>query len=400
MDMLIDAFNVIFLFVGLYFTLLFIMLFTTHEKRIFKKPSSKSFPSISIIIPAHNEERDIASTIEAVKNMSYPKRKEILVVDDGSTDKTYEIAKGLGVTVLRKKQGGKASALNFGIKHANGEIVVCIDSDSYPDKNALLKSVPFFDKGVASVTTSVLVKNVKCLLEGLQEIEYAMIAWSRKLFEYIDAIYVTPGAMSLYKKDALVKVGGFDEKNITEDIEIAWRLLKNNYKIKMALDAKVYTNVPKTMKGWWHQRIRWNIGGIQTTIKYCKYFRKKEFGSIGTFLLPLFSISYILSFAGLVFIAYSLFTGIRYLLGSFAFGFNPLATFFLYFNPDVFLLLMLINILITVFYLRLNVRVIKGYTGISVRLKYLLLYAFVYICVFPFNLVHSSIKYLTKRYEW
>jgi cellulose synthase/poly-beta-1,6-N-acetylglucosamine synthase-like glycosyltransferase len=361
----------------------------------------KKFPSVSIIIPAHNEEEDVGETIKSVKKMKYPRSKEIIVVDDGSTDKTYETAKKFrGVRVLRKKQGGKASALNFGLNRAKGEIVVCIDSDSYPEKNALLKTVPFFEKGVAAVTTSVLVKNTKGMLERLQGIEYAMVAWSRKLFEFMNAVYATPGPMSLYRKDILKKVGGFDEKNLTEDIEIAWRLIKNNYDIKMSLDTKVYTNVPKTIKKWWHQRVRWNIGGMQTTLKYLRLFAKKEFGSVGTFLLPLFSISYLLSIIGILFIFYSLFNGLRYLVGSYLFGFNPIGTFLLYFSPDVFVALMIINFILMIFYLRVNFKTIKSFADFPSRIRDLLLYIFVYICVFPLNLIHSSIKFLTKKYEW
>jgi len=401
MDIVIDIVNLIFVFVGIYFTFLFMLLFFAHEKRLFKRPKPREFPSISIIIPAHNEEENIKETIENAKNLDYPRDKEIIIVDDGSTDRTFEIAKKIkGVKVLRKKRGGKANALNFGIKHAKGEIVVCIDSDSYPEKSALLKTVPFFEKNVAAVTTSVFVKDAKGILERLQEIEYMMIAWSRKLFEYLDAIYVTPGPMSLYKKDILQKLGGFDEKNLTEDIEIAWRLIKHNYKIKMSLDTKVFTSVPKTIKKWWHQRLRWNIGGLQTTAKYFSLFMKKDFGNIGTFLLPLFSISYALSIIGILFLFYIGFNWIRYLIGSFIFGFNPIGPFLFYFIPDIFFILVIISFLLTAFYIRMNFRTMKKIVEFPKKLGDLLLYVFIYICIFPFNLLHSSIKFITKKYEW
>lgn len=399
MDILIDVMNSIFIFVGIYFTVLFIMLFFAHEKKMFKRPRMKSFPSLSVIIPTHNEERDIKETIQNVKKMNYPKKFEIMIVDDGSTDKTFEIARQFkDVKVFKKKKGGKASALNFGIKHASGEIVACIDSDSYPESDALLKTVPFFEKDVAAVTTSVFVKSPKGILERLQDIEYVMVSWSRKLFEYLDAIYVTPGPMSLYKKDVLQKVGGFDEKNITEDIEIAWRLVKYNYKIKMALDAKVYTSVPETIRKWWHQRTRWNVGGLQTTSKYMKFFMKKDFGNLGTLLLPLFSISYILSVFGIMFMTYILFTGVRYLVNSFIFGFNPLRLVF-YFTPDIFVVLGLITFALALFYIRINFKTFKG-REFNKKIRDFFVYIFVYSCMFPFNLIYSSIKFFTGSYEW
>jgi cellulose synthase/poly-beta-1,6-N-acetylglucosamine synthase-like glycosyltransferase len=377
------------------------LLFFSNKNRLFRRPKTKTYPSLSIIIPVHNEEDSIKETVENVKSLKYPKNKEILVVDDGSNDKTFEIVNKIkGIKVLKKKRGGKASALNFGIKCVKGKIVACIDSDSYPEKDSLLKTVPFFEKNVAAVTTSVFVKNAKGILQKLQEIEYLMVSWSRKLFEYLDAIYVTPGPMSLYRRDVLLKVGGFDEKNLTEDIEIAWRLIKYNYKIKMDLDTKVYTNVPKTVKSWWHQRLRWNVGGIQTTFKYFHLFLKKEFGNIGTFLLPLFTMSYVLSFIGILFIFYANFVWIRYAINAYIFGFNPISSFKFYFMPDIFFILLIINFTITVFYILLNFKTIKNVVEFPKRIGYLLLFVFVYMCVFPFNLLHSSIKFVTRRYEW
>jgi len=400
MDILIDAVNSIFIFVGLYFTFFMLLLFFSNKNKLFRRPKMERFPSISIIIPAYNEEESIKETVENIKKLDYPRNKEIIVVDDGSTDKTYEIAKEIkGIKVLKKKRGGKASALNFGIRNAKGEIVACIDSDSYPEKNALLNSVPFFKNNVAAVTASVFVKNAKGLMERLQEIEYLMISWSRKMFEYLNAIYVTPGPLSLYRKDILLKVGGFDEKNMTEDIEIAWRLMKNNYKIKMALDAKVYTSVPKSIKEWWHQRIRWNVGGIQTTFKYFNLFMKKEFGKIGTFLLPLFTISYILSFIGILFIFYNGFVWTRYFLNSFIFGFNPLSSLF-YIVPDFFVVLMVINFAITAFYIIQNFKTINYNLELSKKILGILMFVLIYMFLFPFNLIHSSIKFIIGKYEW
>ncbi len=367
---------------------------------MFKQPKSKKFPSVSIVIPAFNEEKSIERTVRNVKKLVYPGKKEIIVVDDGSADRTFEIAKRIrGIKVFRKKNGGRANALNFGLKRAKGEIFVRVDADSYPEKNALMKTIPFFDKNVAAVTTSVFIKNPKSLLEKLQELEYMMIAWSRKILEYLDAIYVTPGPMSLYKRKVLLKLGGFDEKNLTEDIEITWRLMKYKYQVKMALGTKVYTNVPNTLNKWWDQRIRWNIGSLQTTLKYFHLFLNKEFKNIGMFLLPMSSVSYILTFIGLIFIFYISYRWIHYFIGSYIFGFNPFVFSFTII-PDMFLFLVLFTALLTVVYIKINFGTMKKVEEFPKKATHLMVYAFIYVLIFPINLLHSIFKFLTGKYRW
>ncbi len=400
MDLIIDILNSVFILSGTYFAVLFLLLFFAHEKKMFHRPEMKNFPSVSVIIPAFNEGNAVKKTVEAVKKMVYPRKKEIIVVDDGSTDETYKIAKRIrGIKIFRKEHGGKANALNFGLRRAKGEIVACIDSDSYPEKNALLKAVPHFKRGVAAVATSVLIKNSRNIIEKLQEMEYTMIAWSRKILEYLNCIYVTPGPMSLYKRKVLLRVGGFDEKNMTEDIEIAWRLMKNKYKISMALDARVYTKVPNNLNKWWHQRIRWNIGGLQTYLKYFHLFLNKKFKNIGMFVLPVASISYVLTFVGLMFLAYVFFNWIQYIIGSFVFGFNPLV-FSLTLIPDMFFFLFIFSALLTIVFLKINFGTMRKIDIFPIKLSNLLFYVFIYVFVFPINLVHSIFKFLTGNYEW
>jgi len=379
---------------------LFLLLFFAHKKRLYTtKSHSKKFPSVSIIIPAYNEKNCIEKTIKNVKKLIYSKKLEIIVVDDGSIDDTYKIAKKIkGIKVLSKKHEGKAKALNFGLKHAKGEIVACVDSDSYPEKYALLKTIPLFEKDVAAVTTSVFVKNAKSLIQRLQRIEYLFIAWTRKILEYLNSIYVTPGPMSLYRKNILLKIGGFDEKNLTEDIEIAWRLLKHKHKIKMSLDTKVYTTVPKTLKRWWHQRIRWNVGGLQTNFKYFNLFLNKNFGSVGMFILPFFSVSYLLSILGLFLIFYIVFNWSYLLIGSYSFGFNPVGHF--YMLPDIFLFLGIFTFILSLFYIKAGYKTMKRYIHFPKKILDVLIYVLFYFAIFPVNLIHSFLKFLTKKYEW
>ena len=406
MNIIIDIIYYIVAFVAVYFMFLFLLLFIAHRKKLSNVPTMKKFPSLSIIIPAYNEEKTIGKTIKAVKNLLYPKKFEIIVVNDSSTDKTCSIAKKFkDVKVISKQKGGKASALNLGLKYAKGEIVACIDSDSYPERHALLRAVGFFEKkNVASVTASIFVKNPRTIIQRLQQIEYVITAWNRKLLQYLNSIYVTPGPMSLYRKDVLIKVGGFDEENLTEDIEIAWRLMRYRYKIRMSLDSNIYTTVPKTLKEWWHQRTRWSIGGLQTTSKYFHLFLNRSFSNLGMFLLPFFSVSYVLSILGLFLLSYIIFDWligfVYFIIAYYKFGFGISGFMTFSFMPDIFLVLGIFTFLLSVVYLRVNLTTMKRPIKYRRRAKELLIYLSVYGVIYPFNLIYSFFKFLLKKYEW
>ncbi len=403
---LIDIIYLGFAAVSLYFTFLFFILFFENRGKIHETPESGYMPSVSLIIPAHNEEKAIGDTIKAVKGLSYPKNLlEVIVVDDGSSDKTYEIASKAGVKALRKKRGGKASALNFGIARAGGEIVGCVDADSYPDKDALLKSVPFLsEKEVAAVTTSIFVKNPKNLIQRLQNIEYTMIVWARKLLEFLNSVYVTPGPLSLYRKSILKKVGGFDEKNLTEDIEIAWRLLRHGYKIKMASDARVFTRSPEKFSKFWRQRLRWNIGGIQTSLKYRYTLFNSQFKSLGGFVLPFFAASYVLSLFGFGVFLYLL-GRTAYDIAYYAFlapslGISPIRDYTFFLLPNVFMIFGLVIFALSLAWVIISFRTVKAsLSGLRVWVD-LVIYLSLYITIFPIILIHSTWRWLKKSLEW
>jgi len=232
-----------------------------------------------------------------------------------------------------------------------------------------------------------------------------MIVWARKLLEFIDSVYVTPGPLSLYKRNTLLKVGGFDEKNMTEDIEIAWRLLEKGYKIKMATEARVYTKVPGKVRRWWGQRIRWNVGGIQTTLKYKYTLFRKEFKSLGNFVLPFFSLSYMLSILGLGLFLYIIgkwaYDSISFIIQAYSIGLNPINHIKFYMLPNVFSFFGLLIFILSIIWVKLSFTVTQE--RISSRPKSLidlLLYLTFYITTFPFNLIQSMWKFLRKKHKW
>jgi cellulose synthase/poly-beta-1,6-N-acetylglucosamine synthase-like glycosyltransferase len=270
---------------------------------LFDYPKPKKQYSVSVITPAYNEEDSIAGTIKSIFNSSY-KIKEVIVVNDFSKDKTSEIVKNLMKIYPRlklinnEKNLGKAESLNVGIKEATSELIAVIDSDSYPDKDSIGRMVGFFnDEKVGAVTSAVLVRHKDRFIEKLQSFEYSIIAWTRKLLSYIEGVWATPGPLSLYRRELLLRLGGFDKNNLTEDIEITWRIISQGYRAEMALGSRVYSIAPKRTSIWIKQRVRWNIGGLQCISKYKKLFLKK--GMLGLFILPFFTISLLLGMVGL-----------------------------------------------------------------------------------------------------
>ena len=273
------------------------------------EPVGKNPPFVSIIVPAYNEEKIVAASIQSLKNLEYPQdRIEIIVVNDGSKDRTKEICEkieGIKLINIEENSGTKAVPLNRGIRESNGEIIACLDADSMVDKKALRKMIPYFkDARVGAVTPSLKVYNPENMIQKLQWFEYIFAIFLRKLMTFIDCIYVTPGPFTLYRKDALTVVGGFDEKNITEDMEMALKLQENNYRIENAPDADVYTLSPNTLMSLYKQRRRWYQGLIHNSIKYRRLFFNREYGDFGM-LMPLHILSaVVLVISTLLFVYY------------------------------------------------------------------------------------------------
>jgi len=399
---LVDIIYLFFSVVVLYFSFLFLLIWSRNRSRLNHVPPTGKLPSISIIIPAHNEARSIASTIKNLRALDYPKRLlDITVVNDGSSDDTAALARTTGVHVINQRKSGKAAALNNGIRHARGSLVACVDADSHPEQAALLKSVPFFnDDKVAAVTTHIFVKNPRGVLQRLQAVEYAMIAWTRKLSEYVDGIYATPGPLSLYRRSVLSKIGGFDEKNATEDIEIAWRLLDKGYKIKMS-PARTWTRAPERWRRWIRQRVRWNVGGIQTSNKYRSSLFKRGSGTFGFYVLPFFTLSYVFSMIAMSLFAYLIYIWIynsaAFMIAAMNAGLNPFVLqFWLLIDVLVIFGMLIFGLSVTTLCVGLHGSV-KGTFANAIHTG---IYMTVYITIFPFLLAYSLIKYAQGYREW
>lgn len=272
------------------FTAIF-FLFTMYEyKHKLKVPKAHKYYKVSVIVPAYNEEKTIKKTIKSLLNLDYPKDKlEILIIDDGSTDNTYKIAKKFenkNLKVFTKKNGGKGTALNFGLKKCTGELVGALDADSFVSRHALKRIIGYFnDKEIMAVTPSLKVYNPKTILQKVQMIEYLIGIFLRKAFALLGSIHVTPGPFSIYRKSFFDKYGGYDENNLTEDIEVALRIQSKKYIIENSETGSVYTVSPSSFRQLLRQRLRWYIGFTQNVIRYRHLFSKKH-GNLGLFVLP------------------------------------------------------------------------------------------------------------------
>lgn len=398
-DLLYLIINFTVLFSGILTLLLYLRHREVMQERT-KPARRKNWPKITILIPAYNEEDVVEDTLKSVFSIDYPReRLEIIVVNDGSTDRTREILRKYEdrIRVIDKPNGGKADALNWGLREATGELIAVLDSDTRVPPDVFRRIVPYFDNpNVAAVDVTILPRNRKNILERMQYIEYTIIAVYRKLLEAINAIYVTPG-FAVYRADVLRKIGGWDTKNLTEDIEIAWRILFNGYKIRMARDIVAYTVVPQSFWKFWKQRVRWNIGGLQTYMKYMKQGIKGK-GPVSYYLIPFFSIGYMANVIGIFLLFYM---GFNILVDTFLTWFYRIIAGVL--PPLEFKIIITYEWILALFILLLTFSLLYiafRHARYFPRLAELIIYAFMYVWVFLPLLAYSFIKYIRGELTW
>ncbi len=297
-----DTITYFLLFISLNFEVFMLIKYFERKDDIkkeeeFIRAGVKKYPTVSIIVPCWNEENTVSKTIYSLLNLDYPKDKlKILIVDDGSKDRTWEVIQKFKnnpqVELHSKENGGKYTALNYGLSKVNSDLVGCLDADSYVDKDALKTIVTYFqDKETMAVTPSVKLWNPKTPLELLQKVEYGFGIFTRKIFHFMQSVYITPGPFSIFRREVFHKLGNYKHAHNTEDIEIALRMQKNGFKIAHAHSAIVHTVPPKTIRKLMKQRVRWSYGFIKNAVDYRDMFFNRKYGNLGVFVLPMAGIS-------------------------------------------------------------------------------------------------------------
>ena len=232
-------------------------------------------PSVSIIVPAFNEGAMIAAVLESLLAIDYP-NFEIVVVDDGSSDRTYLHAlpfrrrcPDVECRVLAKPNGGKFDALNHGIAHARGEFVVCIDGDSLVHPQALKACIArFADPRVGAVAGNVRVANRATAWSAMQALEYiAGYGLAKRAQSAAGVVTIVPGPLGAFRKSALEAVRGYDGDSYAEDFDLTVKLLGAGWHVVYEPRAMVFTEAPERTLELLRQRYRWTRGSLQALRK-------------------------------------------------------------------------------------------------------------------------------------
>ena len=266
-----------------------------RQSRIEAPAQAASYkPTVAVLIPAYNEEKVIKRTVDAVLDSDYPDLR-VIVIDDGSRDRTLEVARAAfaeeersgRVLILTKPNSGKADALNFGLQHLRDEeIFVGIDADTVIAPNAISLLVPhFLNPKVAAVAGNAKVGNRINLWTRWQALEYITSQnFERRALNTLGAVSVVPGAIGAWRTSAVVEAGGYHTDTVAEDADLTMALLRRGYRVEYEDLALAYTEAPVNANGLMRQRFRWSFGILQSVWKHSAAFARQ--GVLGWVALP------------------------------------------------------------------------------------------------------------------
>lgn len=249
-------------------------------------------PFVSVIVPAYNEEKVIAHTIKSLLVSAYDKF-EIIVVDDGSSDRTGEVVRETfgdepRVHLFKVGNGGKAEALNFGLKQAQGNVIIGLDADTIFERETIAALAHrFADERMGAIAGNAKVGNRINLVTRWQALEYITAQnLDRRAFASLNCITVVPGAVGAWRRAPLEQAGGFSSDTLAEDQDLTLRVRKLGYKIGYSERAVAWTEAPDTLKGLSKQRFRWSFGTLQCMWKHKDALLNPRYGALGFIAMP------------------------------------------------------------------------------------------------------------------
>lgn len=258
------------------------------------RPSGpESCPPVSVLIAAYNEEKVIAQTLRSVLNSAYPGEIEVVVVDDGSKDKSAAIVAAMArddgrIRLIRQVNRGKAMALKAGLGAVRHELIISLDADTQFVPGTIAELVrPFADPAVGAVSGRALVGNPKTLVARFQSLEYTCgFNLDRRAYDLLNCITVVPGAVSALRKSAVLAAGGISTETLAEDTDLTLSLHRCGFKVRYASQAVAWTEAPETIGSFAKQRFRWAFGTLQCLWKHRDLLFDSKGGALGWFSLP------------------------------------------------------------------------------------------------------------------
>jgi cellulose synthase/poly-beta-1,6-N-acetylglucosamine synthase-like glycosyltransferase/peptidoglycan/xylan/chitin deacetylase (PgdA/CDA1 family)/spore germination protein YaaH len=249
-------------------------------------------PFVSVIVPAYNEELVIENTIQSLL-ASYYKNFEVIVVDDGSQDNTSKVVQeGFGedkrIKLLTVANAGKAAALNIGLTHARGDVIVALDADTlFAPQTIGALAHRFYDSSLGAIAGNAKVGNRVNIVTRWQALEYITSQnMDRRAFASLNCITVVPGAVGAWRKDLLEKAGGFPADTLAEDQDLTLHIRRLGYKIGYEEAAIAWTEAPDRLKTLARQRFRWAYGTLQCMWKHKDALFRPRYGTLGFVAMP------------------------------------------------------------------------------------------------------------------
>ncbi|SLK13840.1 bifunctional polysaccharide deacetylase/glycosyltransferase family 2 protein [Arthrobacter sp. P2b] len=281
-------------------TFLFVILALVNnsrqKKRQWDEVKETEWPFVSVVLPVYNEELVVAKTLDALRASDYP-LMEVVAVNDGSTDGTLAVLTEYATTwaalrVINQPNGGKSAASNHGIDESCGQVVVTLDGDTLFEPQTIKMFARHFlaprsGKEVGAVAGHVKVGNRQNLITAWQSLEYLSgICVTRMAEGLMGAISIVPGACAAWRREALVRAGGYSHDTMAEDADLTLSLQRLGYSIVQENQAVAWTEAPLTVRGLFKQRLRWTYGNIQTLYKHRAMIFNPKYGALGMLSMP------------------------------------------------------------------------------------------------------------------